>query len=58
MGDQEAFRFASVIKTFLNDQGYKVNGVNQAIFAEPVRGQKIEPGKDTNSMKIIIGGKQ
>ena len=57
MGDQEAFQFASVIKAFLVDQGYSVNGVNQAVYSKPVRGQIIEPGKDPKSVNIIIGGK-
>lgn len=57
MGDQEAFQFASVIKTFLVDQGYSVNGVNQAVYLKPVHGQIIEPGKDPKSVNIIIGRK-
>jgi hypothetical protein len=55
MGDQEAFQFASEIKQFLENENYNVNGVNQAIFSKPVKGQIIEPRKE-GGIKIIIGG--
>ena len=57
MGDQEAFQFASVIKAFLNDQGLSVDGVNQAVYTKPVRGQIVEAGKEPKSISIIIGGR-
>jgi len=58
MGDQEAFQFASAIKAFLTDQGIPVNGVNQAVYNKPIKGQIIEPVKDdSKSINIIIGGK-
>jgi hypothetical protein len=55
MGDQEAFQFAEKIKTHIESKGRKVNGVNQAIFNRPVKGQIIEPTE--NGIKIIIGGR-
>ena len=54
-GDQEAFQFASEIKQFLESENYNVNGVNQADFSNPVKGQSIEPRKE-GGIKIIIGG--
>jgi len=56
MGDQEAFQFASVIKAFLTDQGVSVDGVNQAVYSKPMRGQIVNPGKEPNTIDIIIGG--
>jgi len=55
MGDQEAFQFATEIKDYLETNDWKVNGVNQAIFAKPIKGQIVE--KTSNgSIKITIGG--
>ncbi len=53
-GDQEAFQFSSEIKEFLVSNNYNVNGVNQAIFGTPVKGQIIEHRKE-GGVKIIIG---
>ena len=36
LGDQEAFQFANIIKRFLEDNGYSVDGVNQAVYSQPV----------------------
>ena len=57
MGDQEAFRFASQIKNFLDSKGYTVKGVNQAIYREPVQGQIIELADPDGIVNIIIGGR-
>ena len=59
LGDGEAYNFASKIKSYLEGQGYAVEGVNQAVYSKPVNGQIIEPPKDNNhAYKIIIGHKQ
>ena len=59
LGDGEAYNFASQIKTYLEGKGYKVNGVNQAVFSGPVIGQIIEPPKGgDNIFRLIIGNKQ
>jgi len=38
MGDQEAFMFAVALKSVLERGGWKVDGVNQAIYTNPIRG--------------------
>ena len=53
-GDFEAFQFASEIKGFLDNEGYRTSDVNQSIFSLPIKGQKIEPRK-TGGIRIIIG---
>ena len=54
LGDPEAFQFATSIKNFLTTQGYKnVNGVNQALFSQPVVGQFLN--SDSSGIKILIG---
>lgn len=59
MGDGEAFNFATQIKKYLEKEGFSVDGVNQAIYSNPVSGQIIEPPKDESDFyKIIIGNKQ
>ena len=58
LGDQEAFQFATIIKNFLKDNGYSVDGVNQAVYSQPVQGQIIEPSKDGERINIIICDRQ
>jgi hypothetical protein len=53
MGDGEAFAFANQIKAFLNEQKFETDGVNQAVYSEPISGQIINPAKN----EIIIGTK-
>lgn len=56
LGDGEAYDFASKIKIYLENQGYIVDGVNQALYSQPVRGQNIELPKDNDATyKVIIG---
>lgn len=56
LGDGEAYNFASKIKTYLESQGYSVDGVSQAIYSQPVKGQNVELPKDGDATyKIIIG---
>jgi len=57
MGDQEAFQFAEQIKEYLSSQGWKVDGVDQAVYSKPVVGQIIKPRSD-GKVEIIIGGKE
>jgi hypothetical protein len=38
LGDQESFQFASQVKQILQNSGWEVNGVNQAIYTQPVIG--------------------
>ena len=59
LGDGEAYNFANQIKSYLKEQGYEVNGVNQSVFSNPISGQIIEPPKDNNNTyRIIIGNKE
>jgi len=53
MGDQEAFMFAREIVEYLKKVGYEVQGVNQAIYAQPITKQRIY--KNDNKVDIIIG---
>lgn len=41
MGDSEAFQFASQLKEVFAAAGWKVDGINQAVYNSPVRGVKI-----------------
>jgi hypothetical protein len=54
MGNSESFQYANEIKFFLEKQGYKVSGVDQIVFSQPILGQHIKQMKD-DSIKIIIG---
>jgi len=54
MGDSESFSFASEIKEYLAKSGYKINGVNQAIFSKPIKGQEFNP----DTLTIRIGSRQ
>lgn len=56
MGDGEAFQFAEAIRSYLASSGYDVEGVDQAVFAQAVMGQIVEPGPDRT--RIIIGTRQ
>jgi hypothetical protein len=59
LGDGESYVFATEIKSFLESKGYKVDGVNQAVFSGPVKGQILEqPKEGSNTYKIIIGYNQ
>lgn len=56
MGDGEAFQFATRIKNFLTGKGFSVDGVNQAIYSQPVQGQHVNLLPDHTD--IIIGNRQ
>jgi len=59
MGDGEAFTFASKIKEYLSGQDYQVDGVDQAVYSNPVTGQIIEnPKTEGDPFNIIIGNKE
>lgn len=55
MGDQEAVQFASKIREFLALKGCNVSEVTQAVYAQPVIGQFINP-KD-GGFEIVIGSR-
>ena len=57
LGDQEAYQFASIRKSFLENNGYSVDGVSQSVYSKPIKGQIIEPTKDGSGINIIIGRK-
>lgn len=38
MGDQEAFNFASELKTLFQSAGWGVDGVDQAVYTNPIKG--------------------
>ncbi len=54
LGDQEAFQFATEIKEFLVLQGWKVSGVNQIVYSEPIIGVSYSIEEDGN-LTLRIG---
>lgn len=56
LGDGEAFQFASEILNHLKSRGYTVDGVNQAVYSQPVMGQIVQ--STAGGFDIIIGTKQ
>jgi hypothetical protein len=54
MGDQEAFAFATQILAHLKANGYQVEGVDQAVYSQPVVGQFINP--TASGFAVVIGG--
>jgi spore coat protein CotF len=60
MGDGEAFAFATEVMKWMKQNGYsKIDGVNQAVYSQPVLGQSInkKPGVE-NEYEIVVGTKQ
>jgi hypothetical protein len=58
MGDGEAFGFANQILTWLKGNGFtNVDGVNQAVYSQPVMGQNLNKVND-NEYELIIGARQ
>ena len=56
LGDGEAYNFASQNKDYLEQQGYSVEGVNQAIYSQQPKGQFVEPPKNSGDpYNLIIG---
>lgn len=55
LGDGEAYAYAAEIKDFLLGNGYKVEGVNQAVWAPPITGANVIIGETPR--KIQIGSK-
>ena len=56
LGDGEAFQFASAITNYLKGKGFNVDGVNQAVYMQPVMGQQMSIKGDT--LELVIGTKQ
>ena len=55
LGDGEAFAFANQVLQWLRSNSYQsVEGVNQAIYSVPVKGNNLEV-KPNNEFDIIIG---
>ena len=55
MGDQEAFQFATQIQNYLVSKGHNPDGVNQAVYTQPVKGQIVE--QNENAINFIIGAR-
>jgi hypothetical protein len=55
MGDQEAFAFATQILGYLKANGYQAEGVDQAVYSQPVVGQLINP--TASGFEVVVGGK-
>jgi hypothetical protein len=57
LGDGEAFGFANQVLSWMKANGYtKVEGVDQAVFSQPVMGQNINK-KSSDEFELIIGTK-
>lgn len=54
MGDQEAFAFATQILGHLKANGYQAEGVDQAVYSQPMVGQFINP--ITSGFEVVVGG--
>ena len=54
LGDGEALSFATQIKDYLASQGYRINGVNQAVFTGIVAPQSF----NSETLEITIGSRQ
>lgn len=58
LGDGEAFGFANQILVWLKANGYvSAEGVDQAVYSQPVMGQQINK-KGDGSFEIIVGMRQ
>jgi hypothetical protein len=58
LGDGEAFSFANQVMTWLRENGYiNVDGVNQAVYSQPVMGQNLNKIND-GQFELIIGTRQ
>lgn len=53
MGDTEAFSFADEILKYLKENGFDANGVDQAVFIQPIKGLQVQHEKDKRS--FIVG---
>jgi len=62
MGDQEAFQFATSLKSTLETAGWRVNGVNQSMFSVPVHGVvisvKCEPPPEARMRSSLRSSEQ
>ena len=56
MGDGEAFQLAAELKAYLESENWKVDGISQAIYTEPIVGIIVKSVDDT-SVEFIIGSK-
>ena len=57
LGDGEAFGFANQVLTWMKGNGYsKIEGVDQAVYSQPVMGQNINK-KSESEFEIIIGSR-
>jgi hypothetical protein len=54
MGDQEAFAYATQILGHLKANDYLAEGVDQAVYSQPVVGQFINP--TASGFEVLIGG--
>lgn len=46
LGDAESFQFASEIMNHLESEGWKVDGINQAVFSKPITGVQVTHESD------------
>lgn len=52
MGDSEAFQFATQIKEVFETAGWKVDGINQAIYNKPITGVNINVGSYNYPLRV------
>lgn len=54
MGDTEGYQLASGLRQVLELGGWRINGVNQAIFSGPVKGVQVETPAVRASLEILL----
>lgn len=56
LGDAESFQLAKDLKKYLESQGWNVDGINQALYIEPIVGIEVDTNESGN-VDFIIGTK-
>jgi hypothetical protein len=54
MGDTEGHHLASILKQVLELGGWRVDGVNQAVFSGPIRGVHLEVPVDGPALQALL----
>lgn len=54
MGDTEGHHLASILKQVLELGGWRVDGVNQAIFSGPIRGIQLEVPEARPALQVLL----
>jgi len=52
LGDQESFQFTSQVKEVFEAAGWKVDGINQAVFTNPISGVIIKVNSEKYPIRV------